>query len=426
MASAYQAAVPFPLPLRARFGAWLRAVLGYVMLAACAAAALSLMTWTATDASLMHSSSEPVHNLLGPLGAILADLIVQLLGLSGVFLILPPVFWGLQLITRGSLEQPQIKIIVATIAVLLLACAAAALPISDGWRPTHGFGGLVGDQAMRAASGVLALMRPERSAAAAGLFCLAGGLLALAKSLGLSREDIKLIIRRPGGRTFKRILRRWLRLAHGSGRPFMVRREPTLQMPRSALRAQPAFSSDPPYAMPPGFNGGTSRSFPRYDARLELSPDETSDIARRFAPACRDEGSTPVEMDDDRVAEHWPHEPARDRVDMGGAGGPARILAAPEPFPRPYEPHGQSQAHWPSCAPHRREDPAFDDLYGRAVSIVLRDRKASKEYLQQRLTIGYMRASDLVERMENEGILGAPVYNGVRPILIDGPVSSEV
>jgi S-DNA-T family DNA segregation ATPase FtsK/SpoIIIE len=60
------------------------------------------------------------------------------------------------------------------------------------------------------------------------------------------------------------------------------------------------------------------------------------------------------------------------------------------------------------------------------VAIVLRDRKASKEYLQQRLTIGYMRASDLVERMEYEGILGAPVYNGVRPILIDGPGSSEV
>jgi DNA segregation ATPase FtsK/SpoIIIE-like protein len=403
-------------------------MLGYIVLAACAAAALSLVSWTAADASLMNSSSEPTHNLLGTLGAILADLIMQLFGLSGVFLILPPVFWSLQLITRGRLEQPQIKIIVAIVAVVLLACAAAALPAPESWRPAHGLGGLLGDQLMRATSGFLALMRPERSSAAAGLFCLAGGLLALAKSLGLSREDIKLIIRRPGGLALKHALRRWLRRARGSGRSFMARREPTLQMPGSALRAQPAFSAEPPYAMPPGFNGGTSRSFRHCDPQLELPPDETSNIARRFAPARRDDASTPVEMAGDQEAEHWPHEQLRDRVEPDGRGGDFRILTAPEPFPHPHEqlPHRRSHAGWPSYSTPRRHDPAFDDLYGRAVAIVLRDRKASKEYLQQRLTIGYMRASDLVERMEYEGILGAPVYNGVRPILIDGPGSSEV
>jgi S-DNA-T family DNA segregation ATPase FtsK/SpoIIIE len=70
--------------------------------------------------------------------------------------------------------------------------------------------------------------------------------------------------------------------------------------------------------------------------------------------------------------------------------------------------------------------PGGDDLYGRAVAIVLGDRKATPAYLQCRLAIGYMRAADLIERMEREGILGAPVYNGMRPILIGGPGSSEV
>jgi S-DNA-T family DNA segregation ATPase FtsK/SpoIIIE len=51
------------------------------------------------------------------------------------------------------------------------------------------------------------------------------------------------------------------------------------------------------------------------------------------------------------------------------------------------------------------------------VAIVRADRKASTEYLQQRLGIRYMRAADLIERMEQEGILGAPVRNGTRPIL---------
>jgi len=70
--------------------------------------------------------------------------------------------------------------------------------------------------------------------------------------------------------------------------------------------------------------------------------------------------------------------------------------------------------------------PGGDDLYGRAVAIVLSDRKASAAYLQGRLSIGYMRAADLIERMEREGILGAPVYNGMRPILIGGPPPREV
>jgi S-DNA-T family DNA segregation ATPase FtsK/SpoIIIE len=57
---------------------------------------------------------------------------------------------------------------------------------------------------------------------------------------------------------------------------------------------------------------------------------------------------------------------------------------------------------------------------------VLDDRKPSVAYLQHRLKIGYMRAADLIERMEREGILGAPVYNGLRPILMDGQGSREV
>ena len=41
-----------------------------------------------------------------------------------------------------------------------------------------------------------------------------------------------------------------------------------------------------------------------------------------------------------------------------------------------------------------------DDLYDMAVAIVLRDRKASTSYIQRRLSIGYNRAADLIERME--------------------------
>ena len=46
------------------------------------------------------------------------------------------------------------------------------------------------------------------------------------------------------------------------------------------------------------------------------------------------------------------------------------------------------------------------DLYDRAVAIVLRDKKCSTSYIQRRLSIGYNKAASLVERMEQEGVVG--------------------
>ncbi|MDB5548379.1 MAG: cell division FtsK/SpoIIIE, partial [Tardiphaga sp.] len=58
------------------------------------------------------------------------------------------------------------------------------------------------------------------------------------------------------------------------------------------------------------------------------------------------------------------------------------------------------------------------DLFSQAVAIVKRDRKASTSYIQRRLQIGYNKAASLMERMENEGIVGQPNHAGKREILI--------
>ncbi len=60
------------------------------------------------------------------------------------------------------------------------------------------------------------------------------------------------------------------------------------------------------------------------------------------------------------------------------------------------------------------------DLYQQAVQIVVRDRKASTSYIQRRLQIGYNRAASLMERMEQEGVVGQPNHAGKREILIEG------
>jgi DNA segregation ATPase FtsK/SpoIIIE, S-DNA-T family len=59
------------------------------------------------------------------------------------------------------------------------------------------------------------------------------------------------------------------------------------------------------------------------------------------------------------------------------------------------------------------------DLFTQAVQIVKRDRKASTSYIQRRLQIGYNRAASLMERMEQEGIVGQPNHAGKREILVE-------
>ena len=58
-----------------------------------------------------------------------------------------------------------------------------------------------------------------------------------------------------------------------------------------------------------------------------------------------------------------------------------------------------------------------EDVYEQAVKVVLRDKKCSTSYIQRRLGIGYNRAASLVERMEQEGLVGAANHVGKREIL---------
>ena len=62
-----------------------------------------------------------------------------------------------------------------------------------------------------------------------------------------------------------------------------------------------------------------------------------------------------------------------------------------------------------------------DEVYDRAVAVVTRDRKASTSYIQRRLQIGYNRAASLMERMEQEGVVGPANHAGKRDILAPPP-----
>ena len=59
-----------------------------------------------------------------------------------------------------------------------------------------------------------------------------------------------------------------------------------------------------------------------------------------------------------------------------------------------------------------------DQLFQQAVQAVVRDKKVSTSYIQRRLGIGYNRAASIIERMEDEGIVGPANHAGKREILV--------
>ena len=189
-----------PDPLEQRLLGWVAKCVGLLLLGACLTVALSLVTWSVDDPSLTHATSGKARNLLGPLGAILSDLLMQMLGLAGMIAILPVAYWASLLVTQRRVPALKLKLILAPLAILALAGALSSLPRLGSWPLQHGFGGILGDLCHKLLAGLVASVNPGRAGLAAGLFCFAGGLFLLSTSLGLSCGDLLSIIiprRRP-------------------------------------------------------------------------------------------------------------------------------------------------------------------------------------------------------------------------------------
>ncbi|MDR3031328.1 MAG: DNA translocase FtsK 4TM domain-containing protein [Holosporales bacterium] len=59
-----------------------------------------------------------------------------------------------------------------------------------------------------------------------------------------------------------------------------------------------------------------------------------------------------------------------------------------------------------------------DDMYKKALEIIISDRKVSISYIQRKLQIGYNRAARIIEEMEAKGAISAPNHTGKREILV--------
>ena len=59
----------------------------------------------------------------------------------------------------------------------------------------------------------------------------------------------------------------------------------------------------------------------------------------------------------------------------------------------------------------------IDELYNKAVDIIVKQQKVSTSYIQRYLQIGYNRAARIIEKMEEDGIISEANNAGKRHVL---------
>jgi S-DNA-T family DNA segregation ATPase FtsK/SpoIIIE len=134
-----------PEPVRFFIGNRLAELTGLLAMVAVGASALSLLTWSVLDPSLDHATAGQIHNLLGRPGAIVADLVTQILGLGSVAMLVPLAFWGWRLLVHRRLGSIRRRLAFWLLGTLLVTAFAALLPVTDRWPLPTGLGGVLGD-----------------------------------------------------------------------------------------------------------------------------------------------------------------------------------------------------------------------------------------------------------------------------------------
>jgi S-DNA-T family DNA segregation ATPase FtsK/SpoIIIE len=135
------------LPDAARDFASRRAVeaVGAGLVIACGAIGLALATWSVSDPSINHATSASVHNYMGYPGAVISDVMMQMIGLASSAALMPPMLWGMRLLWRRGLASPFPRLALWLIGTLAAAGFASACPTSARWPLPTGLGGVAGD-----------------------------------------------------------------------------------------------------------------------------------------------------------------------------------------------------------------------------------------------------------------------------------------
>ncbi|MEX2200298.1 MAG: DNA translocase FtsK 4TM domain-containing protein, partial [Dongiaceae bacterium] len=155
---------------------------------------LAIGSFHAEDPSLNRAVDGETRNLLGATGAVVADLLLQSIGLAALLLALVPMVWGYKMLRHRRLHLWWLRLSLLPPAPIALAIALAGLSNPSGWPLTVGLGGFAGDYLMARLVEATGLGRPL----VALLFVVLAALLAYG-ALGIAAAGYAAAGRRTAG-----------------------------------------------------------------------------------------------------------------------------------------------------------------------------------------------------------------------------------
>jgi S-DNA-T family DNA segregation ATPase FtsK/SpoIIIE len=149
--------------------------------------AVALASFDHNDPSPNHAIDGPVTNIAGPMGAAVADLLLQAVGLAAALLPAVLLAWAFRMLLNRGVAQLTLRSALLLPLLVLGAMALQLIPAREHWPIHAGFGGVVGTMGLKTLEHT-GLPEPALAMAAAAL----AGLLLL-YVLGLTLEDWALI-----------------------------------------------------------------------------------------------------------------------------------------------------------------------------------------------------------------------------------------
>jgi DNA segregation ATPase FtsK/SpoIIIE, S-DNA-T family len=119
---------------------------GLLVLLAAAAVLLALISYDPGDASLNNATDREVFNLMGPVGATAADLLMQFFGFAALAFLAPPIVWGTRAMLGWTLDYAVLRAFAWPLGTIFMAAGLGLLPPPEGL--PAGAGGLIGIGAM--------------------------------------------------------------------------------------------------------------------------------------------------------------------------------------------------------------------------------------------------------------------------------------
>jgi DNA segregation ATPase FtsK/SpoIIIE, S-DNA-T family len=139
-----------PVSIRDALERRLRELIGLGLIAFAGVVIAALATWSVQDPSLSHATSRPIHNIVGYPGAIVADLLIQILGLGAILMVLLIAVWGWRRLTHRGFDRQALRLGSFLLCTVIAAGFAGCWPRIAAWPLPTGLGGVVGDALVRA------------------------------------------------------------------------------------------------------------------------------------------------------------------------------------------------------------------------------------------------------------------------------------